>query len=193
MEKEGKNYGFNAPGFNQTIEQNKKQIIAKRYGIQIERDQYQYFKTSDKISNNIVSFYLSYLKEKQEYQTSEYLSKFKVRNYYFGPDFYNLLTDHNPLSLKINYENVKEWTRGQGGFGRSIFDFYDKILFVVRVREDYWALVCIDMDDRSAILYDTRQSREKSPINNPILYNISQYMSYESQDKANRSINLSKF
>ena len=61
------------------------------------------------------------------------------------------------------------------------------------MKEDYWSLVYIDNDDKKAILYDTRRTKEKSPINNPLLYNISQYMNQESQDKANMAINLTKW
>jgi len=193
MDKESRMFGFGGP-YNKGVEPKpKKQIVAKRYGIEISREEYLAFKTSDKLSSHIVNFYLAYLKEKQEYLPVDMINNFRLRIYYFSPDFYHLLTDGEPLGLTINYNNVKKWTNNYSGFGQTIFDAFDKVIFVVRAKEQHWATVYLDNEDKKAYLFDTKRTAEKSPINNPILFNISQYIEKENQDKANRKINLAKW
>ena len=162
----------------------RREYIAKRYGISITKSDYLKLKTNNELSDAIMEFFISFLKEKQKQFTPEYMEKHDLNILVFYPSFFKELVDDNFETLNINYDKVRALTLEYSGENKTIFDRFDKILFLIKKNIFHFMLVLVICKDKKIYLYDTEKKNLKSPINNPILYNLSQYIEKEVYDKS---------
>ena len=171
----------------------KREIVAKRYGVDIFLDEFNSFKEKGVLPKSIIVFFFGFLQEKQEQIPQHELLATGQRILSLGPQFYERLTNNKPNNTNINYANIKDITRQYQGVGNVIFDVFDKIAIVVKSDIGSFMLVYINTLEKKIILFDPCGNIEQSPVNNPVLFNISQFMEMEYNDKAKQTINLAKW
>ncbi len=169
------------------------QIVARRYGMTITREDYKRFKMENSMSNEIMSFYLGYLREKQRFIDPQRMKIHELNVFYFGNEFYQMLTSGRPAATNINYESVKNMTGKYSGNNKTIFDIFHKIVFVIRMTAENYALVYVNNADKKIYLFDPNKPRDSSPHENPVLLNILHYIDFEYQDKIKKKIDIKKW
>jgi len=169
------------------------QIVARRYGMTITRNDYNRFKADNIVSNEIMNFYLGYLREKQKYIDSNRMKLYELNIFYFGIEFYQMLTGKMPASTNINYENVRSWTTKYSGNNKTIFEIFHKIVFIIKMNSENYALVYVNNMDKKIYLYDPNKPRDNNPHENPVLLNILNYIDFEYQDKLKKKFDMKKW
>jgi len=171
----------------------KREIVAKRYGVDIFFDEFNSFREKGILPKSIIVFFFGFLQEKQEQIPNEELLATGQRILSLGPQFYERLTNNKPFSTNINYDKIKDITRQYQGIGNVIFDVFDKLAIVIKSDIGSFMLVYINTLEKKIILFDPCGNIEQSPVNNPVLFNISQFIEMEYQNKALQTINLAKW
>ena len=171
----------------------KSEYIAKRYGISITKNEYMKLNTSNELNDTIMEFFIEFLKEKQKQVTSDYIQKHDLKILFFDPSFFRDLVDDDFESLNIYYDRVEALTSEYSGVNQTIFHQFNKILFLIKKNTSHYMLVLIDCKDRKIYLFDTEKKNLKSPINNPILHNFSQYIEKEIYNKSTKNADLHKW
>ena len=171
----------------------KKQTVAKRYGAEISRFDFQRLKKEKVLTNPVINFFLGYLREKQKYMDPNRIKNFELNTYSFGPELYQAMTNNGTTGRRINYEGVKNFTSKVTEAGKTIFETFNKVIMVVETAPEHYALVHVDTTDKKIYLFDPNKPREKTPSENPILLNIYQYVGWEIYDKTKKKPDMTKW
>ena len=174
-------------------EKMQRDVIAKRYGADILRYEFTALQMEGKLAHNVIVFFLGFLQERQDLRRSQGESGSDRKILSLGPQFYNQLTHNNLFQNLIDYEKVKGVTTIYNGQGNTIFDVFQNILLITKANPDNYELVNIDNVEKRIYLYSPTGKSEQSPINNPILSNISQYIEMEYNNKSQLTMNLAKW
>ena len=186
---------------DKTKEKQKIQISPSRNTINLTNSDYELV-ASDYfgLNLNIAGLYINYI---QEIHESEYWNNSKSHSleYFLCNDYRRILifdesfifnlTNNTLNSMNWNYDAVKNITKKYIGKGFTIFDIYDRILFVVRDRELNWSLAeinCEEDDKFEFVIYDSNKvTRSK----NNISLILCKYTEYEIKQKCYESLDYS--
>ena len=166
-------------------------VYANKYGIIISNDEMNRVKIGNWLNSNNIRFFVNYIKEKHEQnywnneKSFEEMLDFK-RIYYYNDDFLSKLT-LNTLSTDENtwnYKNICFVTSKFHKNGFLIFDFFDRLLFVVNKSNSHWFLVeinCEKFDRFRFIIYDSMNSQitNKHLCSLPIMKLLKKYCEAE--------------
>ena len=154
--------------------------MAKRYGIEISKYDYQRLKNDNLLTLPMVKFLLHYLKEKQSYANYDRLRRHRIRILYLQHEFYQCLSGNNyntKSAIKINLTEASRFTSKFIGSGHTIFDLFDQIFVVLLKPHNQIALGVINLAEKNFTFYDcSYEVQEKVAANNQVLVNLSRFL-----------------
>ena len=142
-------------------------IIVERYGIAIKRTEYEMLKQNDIMSEGLMSFFMNYLQEKQNFLSQSKLASNNLRILYYPIKFYETL---KRKSL-ANIDTLNDHMLPKG----NSFDNYDKLLYPLHPAESTCFIVA-EISMKIIRIYEVFEANDAKSSNNEVLVNIKKYL-----------------
>ena len=164
-------------------------VVDRRMNV-ISKEEAEKFEKSGYMTENMLNYFIEYVREKQEKMDQDLLKRYNLKAYFFPTDFYKLFV--NDLSKKFlvtKYERVKKMTTPYTKPKPLVFEVFQKIFIpvieIINATHTY-KLVVIDTFKRSITLYDpiTSRQKEEEPKDNKHLIAVANFIEQEYYDKA---------
>lgn len=166
------------------------EVLVHKYGIGVLKHELYSLRKEGTVSENILNFYANYLKERAVLKLDPKSRGSGTQFYVFGTDFYRALTGGDPLSKNINAKVISGYT---SSIPEVIFEKYATVLILAQLASHHFLLVKIEGKSKRVTLYDSGEKSGKSPLNHPVMFNISQFIEQEYERKGKKHADLYKW
>lgn len=169
------------------------ELIAKRYSIEITKEEFIHFKSTMIPSENIINFFGQYLEERScfgsEHRTFVVL---KLRLFCFPIDFYRILSKNQLLTTsELDYELANNCLKNA-----NIFQDCDHIIIPLTVSRNQYNLVWVNLVELTFSYLDpvnSKYNNDKDASKNIVLRNVARFIAKMYTRKYRKKFEIEKW